>query len=42
MQRNINRTQHRITKTPEINMDSICWFDGASQEDGLLSGVGVL
>jgi hypothetical protein len=26
----INQTHHRLKKTPELTMDSICWFDGAS------------
>jgi ribonuclease HI len=36
----INQVQHRIKKTPELIMDTTCWFDGASQGNGLLSGVG--
>jgi hypothetical protein len=34
------RVQHMIKKTPEIIMDTTCWFDGASQGNGLLNGAG--
>jgi ribonuclease HI len=30
----------RIKKSPDINLTSICWFDGAAQANGILSGVG--
>jgi ribonuclease HI len=34
------RNHHRIKKTPELNLDTICWFDGAAQSNKLLSGAG--
>jgi ribonuclease HI len=34
------RKSTRIKKTPDFTLASICWFDGATQANGLLSGVG--
>jgi hypothetical protein len=38
----LKRTHNRIKKTPDFIMESVCWFDGATQNNGLLSGAGGL
>jgi hypothetical protein len=34
------RIYKRNKKTPDITLASSCWFDGAAQENGILSGAG--